>query len=76
MRDKFPALMRFLQEQQTITDYESSEIRYGGNEGYKGRVYLIDRDQSYWQIVGSGNCVKSQIVDGITIHFYMKIKHL
>ena len=46
MRDKFPALVHFLQEQRKIIDYEFSEIRYGGNEGYKGRVYLIDREEN------------------------------
>jgi hypothetical protein len=43
-KNKFPYLLQFLQEQRKIIEYESSELRIGGDHARKGRVHVIERD--------------------------------
>ena len=46
-KNKFPYLLQFLQEQRKIIEYESSELRIGGDHARKGRVHVIDRDGKF-----------------------------
>ncbi|CAB3984062.1 RNA-directed DNA polymerase from transposon BS [Paramuricea clavata] len=46
-KNKFPYLLQFLQEQRKIIEYESSELRTGGDHARKGCVHMIDRDGKF-----------------------------
>ena len=44
IRNKFPALLQFLQDQRKIIEYEYSELRYSTNEINKQRIHMFNEE--------------------------------